>query len=105
KDSSEVTFNTKEINLFVQEETQNMNTEKTFSQKQTTNIKETFSQEQAIKKNSLMNNMNVETDALFTKASVKDNLDTTQELAINNIDLENMQANKQGNTEDLTFTL
>ncbi|CAG8729373.1 3646_t:CDS:1, partial [Cetraspora pellucida] len=68
KSSSEVIFNTEERNPFIQEETQDMNTEKTSSQEQTTNTKETFSQEQAIEEDSSMNNMNVETDALFTEA-------------------------------------
>ncbi|CAG8755570.1 3289_t:CDS:1, partial [Cetraspora pellucida] len=56
-------------------------------------MKETLLYEQATEENFSINNMNVETDALFTEASVKDNLNTTQELAMNNIDLENMQTN------------
>ncbi|CAG8625020.1 13764_t:CDS:1, partial [Cetraspora pellucida] len=58
----EVTFNTKEMNSFIQEESQDMNTKESSSQEQTTNIEETSSQKQATEENTLINNMNVETE-------------------------------------------
>ncbi|CAG8750205.1 14479_t:CDS:1, partial [Cetraspora pellucida] len=41
KGPSEIIFNTEEINLFIQKEFQDMNTEESSSQEQTTNIEET----------------------------------------------------------------